>query len=319
MAYGDNGTFVQSISSPSGNGHTAGSSYLLGRVVHVVYGPLLQNSDLPDPNYDNPTDLGKVLFQLLNSNQSSTTVSSANQPAKPFYSFIKQYPVEGEFIYIVAGPGLGLNDNTDQKDYYYLPPFNLWGSNHQNALPNLADYGSYANAVKKDYQQNQGTNQPSNLTTSSLQYPLGNDFYEKSNIKTLEMFVGDVAFEGRWGNSIRFGSSLLTNRTKNYWWNGPQGNPITIIRNGQGPQIDQEGWIPTVENINTDPTSIYLTSGQIINLDDLKNFSLASFGVATNDTVTAAIPLNQQLTSISAISAKAQDERISNTDPNRIT
>ena len=74
--------------------------------------------------------------------------------------------------------------------------------------------------------------------------------FQPMQVKNLEMFVGDIAFESRVGSSIRFGSSLISNRDKNYWWDGPEGNPITIIRNGQGRQVDQEGWIPTIENIN---------------------------------------------------------------------
>ena len=317
MAYGQN-NFVSSISGQQASSQAGASGYLLGRVAHVVYGPFYPGTDVPDPNYNDPTDLGKVFFQIINSTQSDTSNSIGNQPAKPFYSWMKQYPVQGEFVYVVAGPGLELNVSTEQKDYYYLPPFSLWGAANHNALPNLRDYGEYVSAVQKDYQQNQTTNQPSNLTTSSIQYPLGDNFLEKPNVKSLEMFVGDVAFEGRYGASIRFASSLVTNKTKNYWWDGPNGNPITIIRNGQGKQIDQEGWIPTIENINTDPSSIYLTNGQVINIDDLKNFSLASFGVDTGNTNTTAIPLNQQLTSVDSLSPDAQDQRINNQNPNVI-
>ena len=320
MAIGLTSTFTQQISSGGPTGQVAGLSFLLGRVTHIVYGPYFPGSTLPDPNYKNPTDLGKILFQVLGSVQSSTSNSQGNQLAKPFYSAMKQYPLQGEFVYVVAGPGLALNDDTGQKDYYYLPPFNLWGSSHHNALPNLNDYGDYIKAVQKNYQESQGTNQPSSLTTGSIQYPLGNDFYEKDNLKVLEMFVGDVAFEGRWGNSIRFGSSLSTNKDKNYWYNGPEGNPITILRNGQGRQVDQEGWIPTVENINRDPTSIYLTNGQIIIVDDIQNnFSLASLDTILTTEVTVTIPLNQQLTSMDSLSPNTQDSKINNENPSRIT
>jgi hypothetical protein len=42
---------------------------------------------------------------------------------------------------------------------------------------------------------------------------------------------------------------------------GTNGDPITILRNGQGNQT-KEGWIPIVEDINNDNSSIYLTSTQ---------------------------------------------------------
>lgn len=317
MAYGVSSTFIGNISSPKPSSKSNGVGYILGRVTHIIYGPYYPGTTLPDPNYNDPTDLGKILFQSLSGTQSATSNSSGNQLAKPMYSWMKQYPLQGEYVYILSGPGLGLNTSTEESDFYYLPPFNLWGSNHHNALPNLQDYSEHVQGVNKTYQQSQLTNQPSNLTTSSIEYPLGNGFSEKPNVKTLEMFVGDVAFEGRYGNSIRFGSSLAVNKDKNFWYKGPEGNPITILRNGQGRQVDQEGWIPTVENINTDPSSIYLTNGQIVVIDDIqKNFSLLSLGITLESTTTAAIPLNQQLTSIDSLSPTTQDERINTQNPN---
>ena len=52
---------------------------------------------------------------------------------------------------------------------------------------------------------------------------------------------------------------------------GNTGDPITIIRNGQSSDLDNKGWLPTIENINEDPSSIYLTSNQKI-----QNFIQAS-------------------------------------------
>ena len=317
MAYGVN-NFASAISSQNPAGELPASGYILGRVAHVVYGPYLPNTDIPDPDYNDPTDLGKIRFVILNNTQSDTSNNLGNQPAQPLYSWMKQYPVQGEYVFVVAGPSLNLNNSTEQKSYFYLPPFSLWSSVHHNALPNLNDYGAYVNELKRTYGDSLTTNQANNVTTGSIQYPLGNNFYEKSNVKSLRMFIGDVAFEGRFGASVRFGSSLSTNRGENFWWNGPDGNPITIIRNGQGRQIDQEGWIPTIENINTDPSSIYLTNGQVVVLDDLNNFPLNSFNLTIEQAPTEAIPLNQQLTSIDAIAASAQDQRINNQNPNVI-
>lgn len=316
MAYGQDGAFVDFLTDPQTGTKQTGPSYILGRVISTVYGPYFPGTNLPDPNYQNPTDAGKVFFEIINGTQSNSSNSLGNQPAKPLYSWMKQYPLYGEYVYIVAGPSLGLNDSTDQNSYFYLPPFNLWSSVHHNSLPNLADYGEHVKSVKRTYQENQATNQPSNLTTSSIQYPLGYNFPEKGDVKNLLNFIGDITFEGRWGNSIRFSSSNQTEKGNNYWWNGPNGNPITIIRNGQGRQVDQEGWIPTVENINTDPSSIYLTNGQVILLDDLNTFPLNSFGISINQTPTDSIPLNQQVTSIDSISPMMQDQRINNQNPN---
>jgi len=97
-----------------------------------------------------------------------------------------------------------------------------------------------------------------------LQIFLGRTFVERGNIHPLLPYEGDRILEGRWGNSIRFGSTV-TGSINTWSSTGTNGDPITILRNGQGNQTD-EGWIPTVEDINNDDSSIYLTSTQKIPL-----------------------------------------------------
>ena len=83
-----------------------------------------------------------------------------------------------------------------------------------------------------------------------------------------------MILEGRFGNSIRFGSTNISNEISNpNGWSdlGNTGDPITIIRNGQSSKLDDKGWLPTTENINEDASSIYLTSNQRI-----QNFKQAS-------------------------------------------
>ena len=78
-------------------------------------------------------------------------------------------------------------------------------------------------------------------------------------------FEGDMILEGRFGNSIRFGSS--NPRGKNEWSeNDSEGEPITIISNGQG----STEYTP-LEDINNDASSIYLTSNH-----NIQNFKISS-------------------------------------------
>lgn len=312
---GVNPSFVDNMSSDSGRGYGGSSnSYQLARVAHIVQGPYLVSTDIPDKLYKNATDLGTITYQLIDSDQAGTNQSNGNPPAKPIFSALKHVPVEGEFVLIIRGPSTAMNNSRDSADYFYLPPFNLWNAANHNALPDLRDYQTYVNGTVRSYNQSSTTDQPVNLTTtSSLIYPLTSDFVEKSDIKTLEQFTGDVTLEGRWGNSIRLGSTSLQPDI-NYWSaTGSAGSPITIIRNGQGLQENKIPWFPTIENINVDPSSIYLTNGQKIVIDDIdNNFSLASLGIEINSTITTAIPIQQQLTSFSNLSPNEQDERIKN-------
>jgi len=310
----------QSISQIQANAakakSTPDSGYLIARVTHLVQGPNFMGTNIPDPNYKNPTDLGNILFQLMGTTQDRTLQSAGNVVAKPFYSILKQYPLEGEFVFILPGPSTAMNESRGQKDYYYLPPYNIWSASHHNAFPDLGDYSQYISNVNRSYQDSAAVNQGVNASaTGSLTMPLGPNFPELTYIKALQQFTGDTTIEGRWGNSIRFGSTNGgQEKDENYWSSeGTAGSPITIIRNGQGKQENDIAWIPTVENINVDPSSIYLTNGQQLIIDDIdNNFSLASLGVNLGSTITTAIPIQQQLTSFSNLSPNEQDNRIKN-------
>lgn len=304
----------QVLSSGAPSGFGGPSIHFIARVTHVVQGPLLVGTNVRDVYYNNPTDLGIITFQLLAGTQNSTLDSSGNITARPISAAVKQYPLEGEFVLILPGPGLGLNESRGQRDYFYMSPYNLWNASHHNALPDLGDYSDFVSDINRTYEDSSTLNQPVNTSaTGSLNFPLGPDFPEKSNIKSLRQFTGDVTMEGRWGNSVRFGSTTVI-KDQNPWSSeGEAGSPITIIRNGQGRQGDDIAWIPTVENINRDPSSIYLTNSQKIVVSDIdNNFSLASLGVNLERTITNSIPIQQQLTSIDTISPMEQDQRISN-------
>jgi hypothetical protein len=100
-----------------------------------------------------------------------------------------------------------------------------------------------------------------NLNSSN---PSQNTFVEKSNIHPLMPFMGDSLLEGRHGQSLRFGSTAKSKSEKKNNWSdsGENGDPITILRNGQPSKVSDEGWIPITENIKNDLSSIYLTSHQ---------------------------------------------------------
>lgn len=315
MATSLNTTFEESIGlGDSFKGFKRKSPYLIGRVAHVVTGPFYDSSTTPDPNYKNPTDIGVIVYQLIQGIQDRTSQGSGNPIARPIQSSLKHMPVEGELVLLVPGPSLKSNKNRGQQTYFYLAPFNVWNSSNHNAMPNLGDVANFSNQTKRSYNQNTNLNQATNLTTNqTVTYPLSPLFNEKGDIRALRTFTGDITLEGRWGNSIRFGSTTK-NRQENTWSKeGEIGNPITILRNGQGKQLNNDPWVPTVEDINRDGSSIYLTSGQKIVIDDIQNnFSLASLQYKLERTYTTSIPVQQQLTSIDSISPLQQDKNVTN-------
>lgn len=290
-----------------------GTGYLIGRVTHVVQGPFLLGTNIPDTYYNDPTDLGIITFQLISGVQDRTLDSAGNNTAKPIFAALKNYPLEGELVYIVPGPSINMNESRGRRDFFYFPPYNMWNASHHNAFPDLGDYGEYISNVNLNYEENSTLNQAINPNaTGSLNMPLGPNFPEKENIRSLRQFTGDVTLEGRWGNSIRLGSTSAVTTNQNNWSSvGTAGDPILIIRNGQGRQENNVAWLPTVENINRDPSSIYLTAGQQITIDDIsRNFSLASLDVQLQTTTTVSIPIQQQLTSVDNISPLEQDKKL---------
>jgi len=182
--------------------------------------------------------------------------------ARPLLSNIKNYPLINEIIYIISLPDTKIGKITSNKLHYYINTVALWNHPHHNAYP--------SNSNEKPSTQQKGYNQTelgntSKITNQTLEINLGNTFIERSNIHPLLPFEGDVVYEGRWGNSVRIGSTVKN--SPNTWSSiGTNGDPILILRNGQGKQTE-EGWLPVVENINNDESSIYLTSTQNIPLE----------------------------------------------------
>jgi hypothetical protein len=212
-------------------------------------------------------------------------------PSDPYRKII---PLVNEFVkvsYVIA-------PNTVGGQFVYSSPLSLYGiaavnvnsspSPLNNPTPNsqtvnyLQSFTGATNIVPNDSME-LNYNSPNQLENST--------FIELSDIHPLLPFEGDILYEGRWGNSIRFGSTV---KSKNSWSeSGTNGDPILILRNGQDPNLNDFGAEPVVENIKQDLSSIYLTSTQ-----QLKNFSLANenFISYTTPPITPASYTNPQIT-----------------------
>ncbi len=181
--------------------------------------------------------------------------------AKPIFQFLKQYPLKNEIVMIMSNPGTNIYDAANTPSTYYFPNFNVWNHPHHNALPDMR-YHTSEQDVKNDYEMING-GLVRTVEDGQTDIPLGEYFKEKLNIQPLLPFEGDSIVEGRFGNSIRFGATATEAREKtSYSTVGDIGDPITIFRNGQHIEEDDKGWESTIENINTDHSSMYLTSNQ---------------------------------------------------------
>ena len=187
---------------------------------------------------------------------------SPNSPtAKPLSGNTKNLPLVNEIVYLISLPDTSIEIISSNSIQYYIDIVSLWNHPHHNAFPTSPNL--LPPTQQKDSVQTTGGN-VRRVTDQSTEIFLGKTFKERSNIHPLLPFEGDILYEGRWGNSIRVGSTV-PNTPNNWSTTGQSGDPIVIIRNGQGIQ-SQEGWIPIVEDINNDDTSIYLASTQKIPL-----------------------------------------------------
>jgi hypothetical protein len=187
--------------------------------------------------------------------------SQAPPTARPLTGNNKNLPLVNEIVYLIGLPDTDIDSISSNSADYYINIVSLWNHPHHNAYPTAPN--ALPPTQQKDYVQTQ-VGSIRRVTDQSTEIFLGKTFIERSNIHPILPFEGDIISEGRWGNSIRIGSTVKN--TPNNWSTvGTNGDPILIIRNGQGKQTE-EGWIPTVEDINNDDSSAYFTSTQKIPL-----------------------------------------------------
>lgn len=279
----------------SRDGQSRGQYFQIGRVKDIVLGPTKGGTSYLDTNYSSPADIGKIYYELLYSPLGTSFSDAVSEPAWPIFGFLKQYPLLGEIVIIIKGPSTGLNDKSTNQQQYYFPAYFLWGDANQNAFPNLNEWSQYLKntSTKPGYSGN------ASVTGSSL--PLGYTFQEKPEIKNLKPFEGDTIIQGRFGQSIRFGSTVTEQRRENPWSNsGENGDPITIILNQQNldERIEQSTrkFDPIVENINRDGSAIYMTSTQEVFIEDLNNFPFRSFGTGIDPQRQPVYTINNPIT-----------------------
>lgn len=283
-----------------------GQYYIIGRVKKVVLSPFIANTKLPDPDYTGPSDIGKIKYEIVYSTLSTSVSREVSEPAYPIFNFIKHYPTYGEIVLIFPGPSPSLNDKVSRQQFFYFPPYDLWNHANHGAFPNLSEYAKYLNTQYSNKPTYSGTDPASNV-----KLPLGKTLEEKEDVHNLRPFEGDTIFQARFGQSIRFGSTVPVMRDFNTWSrSGNNGSPITIISNSQGKRTNISPLDNIVEDINKDGSAIWMTSTQQIDLEDINMFPLASFGVSINPIVQNIVKLQQLPTSDEVISAQFQDENI---------
>jgi hypothetical protein len=165
------------------------------------------------PKYDKfgkDDAIGIIIYSPIESNNTSN-LNSLNY-AKPLSANNKNHPIKGETVLIFSGlPTVSTNKKEALTLNYYFPhPINVSGSSNSNS------------------------------SKSDLNSP--------SNHKSLLPKYGDVIYEGRFNNSMRFSAD-------------ENGNPITVIRNGSGNKGDGK---LDEEDVNLDESTIIFSSKNVV-------------------------------------------------------
>lgn len=198
----------------------------LAEVVDVI-----RSEDHPD--YQNNDDIGKVKIRRLMSEFNRG--EDALQYARPANDRLRSYPLEHELVSTIDLHGIT----------YYLRTVNVRNNVHQNSAPLSSISKEEGDDTQERYlEASDGVQRSPKGGGINIE---GEDFEVDTSVKPLQHRVGDVVYEGRFGNSIRLGRD-------------EDQNPIIQIRVGQREELeDTDFQEPFFETMNDDPTSIWMT------------------------------------------------------------
>ena len=236
---------LSTITSNMGN-----NNYLppQGYKVGKVYAVILNDKSVPQNIWEANGEwagIGTILYQEYSEGAEvsienlTDNLLSGFPTALPLFPNQKYFPLPGEIVLLLDLPSAPSPITGKTEETYYLTTINAWNSPQFNGL--------FVN------EQN------------SLLY---DSFNEDQDFRGLQTFEGDYILEGRFGNSIRFGSTNKSNnKDLSPWSTSPKeinSNPIVLITNQHNFKLPESDLY--VENINKDGSSVYLTSNQSIPL-----------------------------------------------------
>lgn len=221
-----------------------------------------------------------ILCKLLNS---SFGAPSTVIQARPLYANIKQIPINGEIVLICKAPSRYFSLAGNTYEFYYTFPVSVLSSVHHNGLPGANSVSFYPKTREQQTKEASLGIAPNRDQKTENPMKIDPSFPERLDVFPLQPFSGDIIFEGRWGQSIRFGSSVDTRRkyqVEPTWevGQGSTGNPITIISNGTNPnKNEKQNNDFHLENPDVDDSSIWLTSGQTVNFTPASTYTPSIF------------------------------------------
>lgn len=212
----------------------------------------------------NPLPLGSIQIRL--GSHQSNLGQVRNVYARPAV-WQRRIPLIGEIVLVMTGPANDWSTSgAKNTGFYYFSPLNSTDDLTFHVFPKL---------FKRSNNIGGGDPADRNYDKEKWGYTFPN---VPKRMFPLQPFDGDDLFEGRTGQSIRFGTTVLGDLSvyaeKPTWKGTVKNDPITILRvvrttagNSPSPtstQIQQSTNKYVVEDIEKDDSSIYLTTSQTI-------------------------------------------------------
>jgi hypothetical protein len=202
----------------------------------------------------NPDDIYKIGVLVKRSAGSVST-----EFAYPLNPYIKSIPTIGEQVYLISALSSTSAPFGGGLSFYYISPTFLQRSLNNNPLQE-----GIKNTVQSFGVSSYEEPIPNTSGVNDETKNFGKGFSEVNNLSQLQPYIGDTIFEGRFGQSIRFGYTPKNSEAQRSpsWNSSVSGAPITIIRNTQN-DTNKKGYDKfVVENINKDDSSIWMTTKQ---------------------------------------------------------
>jgi|688.fasta_scaffold35820_2 hypothetical protein len=225
----------------------------------------------------NKEKLYTIKCKLIGSFGSQASVSTIQ--ARALDANIKNIPIAGEVVILLKAPSPYDSYLGTGQEYYYTNPVSIQSSVHHNGIPGLTDVLENKNSNNKEkVQRSQVGITEKTSKNKENQKTIDPRFGERLDVRPVQPYSGDIILEGRWGQSIRFGSSI--DEQRNYpvspYWKpglGDIGNPILIISNGTTPDKKTKDNEFISENPDTDDASIWMTSGQSVKFTPASSYT----------------------------------------------
>lgn len=195
------------------------------------------------PDFVDYIDIGKAKIRMVVSENGKE--KSTLSWAKPLDTNVKSFPLLHEVVIV----------SQHLSELYYTQRMNIYDAPNQNAVPGISlpvvsskeETPSGANA--ESYESVSVSGAPNNQDDQT-KITLGKVFKENIDIKPMQPFEGDIIYEGRFGQSIRFSSNQET------------GLPSLKIKVGQPDEVPATPIQPIEENINDDPSSLWIVNDE---------------------------------------------------------